>query len=63
MAHRDSGPKGLFFLFLTGEKKAFKIFLSAIFYVGKGKKSRAFAHFKEAMQEDRQVSFVYLETP
>ena len=42
---------------ILGEIEAFKIFLSGIFYIGKGKKSRAFAHFKEAMRDDKQVSY------
>ncbi len=42
---------------MVGNKAAFKIFVSAIFYVGKGKKSRAYAHFKEALKMHIQVGW------
>ena len=37
-------------LYYLGTTEAFKIFLKAIFYIGKGTQSRPFAHFKEAIK-------------
>jgi len=37
----------------TVESDSFKIFLQSIFYIGKGKRSRPFEHFKEAVSCSR----------
>jgi hypothetical protein len=36
-------------LLVLGMKDAFHSFIHAVFYVGKGKRSRPYEHFKEAM--------------
>ncbi len=41
----------LSWFYVLAAAESFKTFLSSVFYVGKGKKSRAFAHFKEALKE------------
>ena len=35
--------------FITGDGESFETFIRAIFYVGKGQKSRPYQHFKEAI--------------
>lgn len=41
---------------ITGEKEAFNIFLKSVFYVGKGSRSRPYAHFKEAIQHMKKTN-------
>jgi len=33
----------------TGHKVGFEVFVRAVFYIGKGKRSRPYEHFKEAV--------------
>ena len=35
--------------------ETFKTFVSAIFYVGKGKRSRPYAHFEEALDHQKKT--------
>ena len=37
-------------MLFTDELEAFGTFVRAVFYIGKGKRSRPYAHFKEAIQ-------------
>ena len=40
---------------LTGVKAGFNVFVRAVFYIGKGKRSRPYEHFKEAVTYYRQT--------
>ena len=42
------------------EAEALKVFANATFYVGKGKKSRPYAHLKEALSNSNKVKDAFL---
>lgn len=39
------------YMIVVGADNAFDAFLHAVFYIGKGKRSRPYEHFKEAMTQ------------
>ena len=43
--------KVIVLVYFTGEVEAFKSFVASIFYVGKGKRARPYAHFYEAISQ------------
>jgi len=40
---------------LTGVEAGLEVFIRSVFYIGKGKRSRPYEHFKEAVTHYRQT--------